>query len=916
MASFPSRTGALAFLVLAALTLGGCATASALRNARAAEQRLDYDLAVVEYMKVLKANPNDRNAQASLDQVKLRAAAEHFSRGRRHAGMGKLDEALVEYQLAAELNPAGSEIQDAMRAARTQLRAKVAVGEDGRTRLETLVDQSLTAPLPGVDLPTDITLPDTLIFREASSRDVFTAIGRFADVSVVFDQSFQDVPVTIDLRKAGLEQAISSLAAATRNFWRVTAPRTLTVVPDTPSKRREYEEEIVRTFYLSNADLKETIDILRIVVDARRLAALSATNAITIKDTPERIAAAGRIIRAIDKARPEVVIDVELLEVNRTRLREYGLQIASPASTPTGIDGQATVNRDGLTLQDLRNLTQSNVFLTNLPALYYRLLKTDTATRVLANPQLRTSEGISARARFGERVPVPVTTFAPIASGGVQTQPITSFNYENIGVNIDLTPRTHHDDDVSLAVKVEVSSLSGTGFQGLPTFGNRSIDTVIRLKDGETNMLAGLIRDDERRSLNGIPGLSDLPVLGRLFGHNHRDAQETDIILTLTPRIVRVLDLSEADLQPFRVGRDAGSPIIDLPLPAPVNPPRPPLPATVTAGETTTAAPATATAAAAALDSRHLRAQAFEVLDERAVSSIDGLQRRDTALPVRRERRGDERHPRSDVAAVERLPFQPSRTVGDDAMGIAQEQVRAHPTHLFQREETQLVHPVVHQRRAVGLGREDGDEAHQIAGKRRPQPRRDPSRADQPGLFDAEHAVLLTALHVELPQHGRDDLHVDVAGTADFDGAARDRRHDGPTSGFDVVPVQRLRRAAQLHAPIDDDGVRAFARNARAHRPQELAQLDDVRFAGRVPDLAAAGSRHGRQHRRFGARDGRFIEVQRGRLQAVRRFQEMPHRGQDGRAHCGERPQVRVDRPARRKVATRRRDVRATPSRQ
>ena len=152
------------------------------------------------------------------------------------------------------------------------------------------------------------------------------------------------------------------------------------------------------------------------------------------------------------------------------------------------------------------------MLLTNLPSLYYRLLKNDSATRILANPQLRTSEGIAAQARFGERVPVPVTTFAPIAAGGVQTQPITSFNYEPIGVNIDITPRMHHDDAVTLALKIELSSISGTGFGGLPTFGSRSINTVIRLKDGETNMLAGLIRDEERTSLASIPGLGDIPV--------------------------------------------------------------------------------------------------------------------------------------------------------------------------------------------------------------------------------------------------------------------------------------------------------------------------------------------------------------------------------------------------------------------
>ncbi|MGH9349512.1 MAG: secretin N-terminal domain-containing protein, partial [Vicinamibacterales bacterium] len=400
---------------------------------------------------------------------------------------------------------------------------------------------------------------------DASTRDVYTALARFANINIVFDPQFRDQPVTLDLKHATLENALNSVSASTRTFYRVTAPRTITVIPDTAAKRREYEEEIVRTFYLSNADLKETIDLLRIVIDARRIAPIAATNAITIKDTPERVAAAARVIAAIDKARPEVIIDVELLEVDRTRLREYGLQIASPGAP--GLSGQADANRTDLTLRDLRTLTQSDIFLTNLPGLYYRLLKTDSNTRTLANPQLRTSEGMPAQARFGERVPVPITTFAPIATGGVNQQPITSFNYENIGVNIDITPRTHHDDEVSLVLKVAVSSISGTGFGGLPTFGNREISTVIRLRDGETNMLAGLIRDDERRVLDGVPGLSDLPLIGRLFAFNRKETQETDIVLTLTPRIIRVLDLTEADLRPFRVPRDGVSPILDLPLP-------------------------------------------------------------------------------------------------------------------------------------------------------------------------------------------------------------------------------------------------------------------------------------------------------------------------------------------------------------
>ena len=235
-------------------------------------------------------------------------------------------------------------------------------------------------------------------------------------------------------------------------------------------------------------------------------------------------------------------------------------------------------------MRTIRNLTQSDVLLANLPSLYYRLLKTDTNTRTLANPQLRTSEGMPAQARFGERIPVPVTTFQPIATGGTSQQPITSFNYENIGVNIDITPRTHHDDDVTLNLKVAVQSISGTGFGGLPTFGNREISTVIRLRDGETNMLAGLIRDDERKVLEGIPGLSDLPVLGRLFAHSRMETNQTDIILTLTPHIVRVLDLDDSDLTAFRVGRDTTTSGSAVQLPLLTDPARPAQPDAPPAG--------------------------------------------------------------------------------------------------------------------------------------------------------------------------------------------------------------------------------------------------------------------------------------------------------------------------------------------
>ena len=556
----------LPLLVLLTVALSGCATTAALRSGERAELAQDYDRAVMEYTRALQADPANRGAQQGLERSRLRSAQNHFTRGRRFYADGRINEALVELRLSEELNPADSNVQELLNRVQTQLRAGTAVAPVGKTDLEALIERSQTLRPLGFDLPGDVTLPASLIFRDASSQDVYTALARMANLNVVFDPQFSPQPVTIDLQNATLEEALAALSTATRSFYQVTAQRTITVIPDTPAKRTEYQEEIVRTFYLSNADVGETLDLLRIVIDNRRLAPITATNALSIKDTPERVAAAANLIAAIDKARPEVVIDVELLEFDRTRLLEYGLKIASAGSQ--GIDGAVDVNRADLTLQDLGNLTSSDIFLTNLPGLFYRLLKADSNTRTLANTQLRVSEGMSAQARFGERVPVPVTTFAPFATGGVAQQPITSYNYENIGVNIDITPRTHHDGQVSLALNILVSSISGTGFGGLPTFGNREINTVIRLQDGETNLLAGLIRDDERDVLEGIPGLSDIPLVGRLFAHTRRQTQETDIVLTLTPRIIRALDLSEDDLRPFRVGRTgtATTGIIDLPI--------------------------------------------------------------------------------------------------------------------------------------------------------------------------------------------------------------------------------------------------------------------------------------------------------------------------------------------------------------
>jgi general secretion pathway protein D len=546
----------------------GCATSAAFRAGEKAERVQDYDRAVLEYQKALKDSPDNVEYRLALQRARLRAANDHVNMARRLTGRGLYNEAMNEYRLARELDPNAPGVAEGMREVEAERRR-------GRASLEQAKARAREKALPGLDLPPEAQQPLGLVFRSASLREAYLALGRAAGVNVTFDPSFQDTTVSLDLKDVGFEQALNALDAAGRNFHRVVDSKVLNIVPDTATKRREFEQQVVKTFFLSNADLKETIDLLRVVLGSRRIAPVPGANALTINDTPDKVAAAERIVDIVDKRRAEVVVDVQILEVSRNKLKEYGIYLTSGLDA-TGTEGIAS----GIFPNpDIKNPSEGpydkdNLVVTSLPGAVLRLLESDTSTRLLANPQLRVSEGETAQARFGDQVPVPVTTFAAIATGGIAQQPITSFEYRNVGVNIDITPRAHHDDEVSLQLKLEISAVGAAGYQGLPTFNNRTVNSTIRLRDGETNVLAGLILDNERRGLTGLPGVASIPLIGRLFAKNRDEAQQTDIVMTLTPHIIRRTEIDETDLRSFLVGGEPSpfvfeTPPVTTPTPAP-----------------------------------------------------------------------------------------------------------------------------------------------------------------------------------------------------------------------------------------------------------------------------------------------------------------------------------------------------------
>ena len=568
------RTRFLLPLLLAAL--GGCASSSAFHMGEKAERVQDYDRAVLEYQRAVKESPDSLTYRGALARARLRAATEHANAARRLATRGLVGEALGEYRLALALRPDTPGVAEEMNAlAERQKRGAEGANEAARARAR-------ISALPGLELGSEARQPLGLVFRGASLREAYLALGRATGINVTFDPSFQDTTVSIDLRDVRFEQALNALDAAGRTFHRVVDAKVLNIVPDTPTKRREFEQQVVKTIFLSNAELKDTIDLLRVVLGARRIAPMVGANALTISDTPDKVAAAERIVDAIDKRRAEVVVEVEILEVDRNRLKEYGVYLTSGLDA-SGIEGIAAVIGPNPQITSAKGgpYDVKNLVVGALPGAVVRLLESDSSTRLLANPQLRISEGQTAQARFGDQVPVPVTQFTPIATGGTAQQPIVSFEYKNVGVNIDITPRVHHDGEVTLQLKLDISSAGAAGYQGLPTFNTRTVNSTIRLHDGETNLLAGLILDNERHALTGLPGVASIPLVGRLFARNHDETTQTDIVMTLTPHIVRRVDVDEQDLGSFLVGGESSPPLFDTPSipsypqPAPAQPEAP-----------------------------------------------------------------------------------------------------------------------------------------------------------------------------------------------------------------------------------------------------------------------------------------------------------------------------------------------------
>lgn len=566
MSMNPARLVKVTLIVGLALVLAACAASRAFVRGERAARLGDWDAAVEYYRQAVQDDPDRAEYKIAYERATYAAAAAHTDRARKAEADGRLDEALREYRRAAELDP--SNRQAAAKAGEVErlLREQIEAARP-RPQIERLREEARkTTPEPLLSPSSPL---GPVRFENANARDVLNFIGESTGINVLYDRDFPDRAISINVDNVTLEEALQQIMLTNQLFYKVLDERTILVAQDTTQKRTQYEDQVVRTFFLSHADATEMqqllIGIIRIAGMAvqPQFVANKTTNTLTARASTGVMAIIERMLEANDKPRAEVIIDVQILEVSRERAKQYGLNLSayqiggifSPEAAPsTGTGGTATAP---FNLNTISQGVSTADFYLSVPSAILNFLESDSRTKVLAKPQLRGTEGQKVTLNLGEDVPIPSTTFTPLATGGAAANPLTSFGYRTIGIIVDMTPRVTYEGEIILELTLENSARGGDVIiagQALPAFSSRKVATKLRLRDGEPNLLAGLLREDERRSLTGFPGILRLPVLQQLFGSTDSNIRQTDIVMLLTPRIVRSHELTASDLAPIYIG--------------------------------------------------------------------------------------------------------------------------------------------------------------------------------------------------------------------------------------------------------------------------------------------------------------------------------------------------------------------------
>jgi general secretion pathway protein D len=575
------RSTAMVLLVLAVTVAIAADKAKSLYSkGKDAEARQNYEQAYDYYKQAYDLKPTELSYRSAFERLRFLAGASHVHRGQLLREAGQLDTALGEFQKAIDIDPASAIAQQELQHTKQMIDAAKSAGPKAAAPAPSGVQKRLDEAAGPVELTTISNVPINLKITE-DSKVIYETVGKLAGINVLFDPDYTSRRIKIELNNVSLEEALQIIALESKTFWRPVTPNTIFIASDNPAKRKDLEQSVIKTFYLANlsqpTELQDVVNAMRQILEISRIQPLPSQGAIVVRGTPDQIALAQKLVGDLDKAKPEVIVDVAVLQINRDKSKTLGISPPTSASvalqsnlnptsptttnTPgavnTGTLNSTTGTPNQINLNQINNLNATNFNIT-IPQATATALFSDTSTKLIQKPQIRAVDGQKASLKIGDRVPVATGSFQP-GIGGVGINPLvnTQFQYLDVGVNIDITPKVHANGEVTLKIVMDISSVTGTSNIGgisQPVIGQRKIEHEVRLKEGEVNLLGGMLEDTQSRSLTGIPGLSQIPILKYLFGQSTTDHSETETVFVLIPHIVRAHEYSDMNQEALDVG--------------------------------------------------------------------------------------------------------------------------------------------------------------------------------------------------------------------------------------------------------------------------------------------------------------------------------------------------------------------------
>jgi len=546
---------------------------SAYQQGKEQEARQNYEAAYEQYLRAYQAEPANLQYRAAFTRTRFLAAAAKVHRGVLLRQTGSLEEALKLLEAAAQIDPSSAIANQELESTRMMMQHSRLKGEQTLLQNDRTLSPDILDAQGPVKLSSVSNTPITLKLSE-DSKIVYQTIAKLAGLNVLFDSDYAPRRLTTELNSVTLEEALDLVAAESKTFWRPMTANTIFVAADNPAKRKELEQSVIKTFYLSNlaapTELQDIVNTLRAVLDVARIQQLTSQDAIVIRGTPDQVLLAEKIVNDFDQAPPEVVVDLAIMQVSRDNLHTLGInpptsatvQLQSNVSTTSSSSSgssssSSSSSSNSINLNTLANLNATD-FTATISSMNASALMSDSHTKIIQNPQVRSMNGQKATLKIGERVPTATgSTQSGISGVSVSGLASTQFQYLDVGVNLDITPHIHPDGDITLKVVLEVSSVTSyvtIGGISEPVIGQRKVEHEIRLKDGEVSLLGGMLDQEDTKSLSGIPGLAQIPILKYLFSQKSTEVKDDETVFVLVPHIVRRKQLDEFNRRTLDVG--------------------------------------------------------------------------------------------------------------------------------------------------------------------------------------------------------------------------------------------------------------------------------------------------------------------------------------------------------------------------